>query len=110
MAKEVTREELKQLIQDALDEGLETKEIADKFNEEYGDDNAKLSAADITKLKELVGLKGAKPKKKRSQVFKIVDEPVEEAIAEEAPMPEAEYPVYHHSDDVIEEPEYVEQF
>lgn len=110
MAKEVTREELKQLIQNALDEGLETKEIAERFNEEYGDENAKLTASDITKLKELVGLKGAKPKKKRSQVFKIVEEASEDTPPVEEDLTNEEYPTYHHSEDIIEEPEEVEQF
>jgi len=109
MAREVTKAQLKELIQNALDEGLETKEIAEKFNEEYGDENAKLTAADITKLKELVGLKGAKPKKKRLQVFKIVDDVPTETVEEPSEeqyinsVPEEALPF--GSNEEIEEPE-----
>lgn len=90
MAKKITKEELKDLIQNALEEGLNTAEIADKFNAKYGSENAKLTASDITRFKELVGLKGAKPKKKRNSVFEIVEE---DEIEDTLPFEEDDSPV-----------------
>ena len=90
MAKRVTKEELKELIQSALDRGLSNKEMADEFNAHYGDESSKLAASDIPKLKEIVGLKGAKPKKKKNPFFEIVEEaPIEEPSYKE--IEEAQY-------------------
>lgn len=91
MAKEVTKAQLRELIQNALDEGLDTKEMAQRFNEQYGDEKNKLSAADVTRLKELVGLKGAKPRKK-NQVFRIVENLPERTDPHVTPIAEEEFP------------------
>ena len=61
--------------------GLKNDEIAEKLNEEYGatEDN-KLRAPQVAKLKDVLGLKGLKPKKKA--LFELVDDEVEEGPQE----------------------------
>ncbi len=103
MAKRVTREELKSLIQDALDMGLSTQEMADKFNSLYGSEDSKLTAADMTRFKEMVGLKGAKPKKKRNSVFELIDDMEMDEPEEVLPFEDSEPVLENEPEEVVDQ-------
>ncbi len=85
----ITLNELKSKIEEALEQGMSNKEMAEHFNREFVEDGNRLSASDIPKYKDMVGLKGAKPKKKKEPFFEIVDESSEEE--DQSQIPESEY-------------------
>jgi hypothetical protein len=86
----ISKSELREKFIQLMDLGLTNPEIATRLNEEYGaDESNALSALKVADLKEAVGLKGYKPKKK--SLFELVDD--EEPIMEVKVIPfEREFP------------------
>ena len=76
--REVTKAEMiEKLTYFTQELGLTNAEIAEKLNEEFeANDANKMRAPHVAKVKEQLGLKGMKPKKKA--LFELVDEVKEE--------------------------------
>lgn len=73
MRKVTKAEMIEKLTKFTQDLGLTNAEIAEKLNSEFeATDANKMSAVHVGKLKEQLGLKGMKPKKKA--LFELVDE------------------------------------
>lgn len=72
----ITKSELREKMIELMELGLTNSEIAERLNSEYGatEENA-LSTMKVAQLKDAVGLKGYKPKKKA--LFELVDDNVE---------------------------------
>lgn len=76
----ITKEALKEKITNYVQNlGMTNAEVAVRLNEEFGaNDKEKLNAQTVAKLKEQLGIKGIKPKKKA--LFEFVEEDTENTV------------------------------
>lgn len=93
----INKSELKEKFINLMELGLTNPEIADRLNEEYNatSENA-LTSMKVSALKDAVGLKGYKPKKK--SLFELVDDD-EDMSDELGDMTPRIYEMHHHVQD-----------
>ncbi len=84
----ISKSELKEKLIQLMELGLTNADIATRLNEEYNaDESNSLTAMKVAQLKDAVGLKGWKPKKK--SLFELVED---DEISESQTQLPIEYP------------------